>query len=175
MKSPSQGQGYQKELGSIFAKMGKALAGGHVPTIAKAIFAIDDSREQLLLKVLDMVNSECCTLCKRNADLPSMFRKISVEEIPLFKWKEGIDELQAKAPTLFQILSTITSHNDHRNTKRKGDWRHSGICMAVGCLLKERNQEMCGIQSVLSLMLFSEHIPKQVAIYIFYACMYVQM
>lgn len=142
------------------------MAGGHVLTIAKAIFANDDLKKQLILKVLDIVDAECCKLCKRNSDPPSMFRKIAVEKIPIFKWTECMDELQANAPTLFQILSTITSHNDHRNTKRKGDRHHPGICMAVGCMLKERNREMCGIQSVLSLMLFSEHIPKQVRMHI---------
>ena len=33
--------------------------------------------------------------------------------------------------------------------------------MATAIMLKERNREMCGIQTLLSLILFSSHVQKQ--------------
>ena len=65
-------------------------------------------------------------------------------------------------PTLLKVFSTIASHNNRRNN-HKLDKRHvPGICMAISTLLKERNREMCGIQTMLSLILFTSREQKQV-------------
>ena len=73
-----------------------------------------------------------------------------------------IDELSSKTPMLLQILRTLTSANDHRNKHKSGSVHQPGICMAASVILKERNREMCGVQSVISLLLFSSHANKQV-------------
>ena len=66
-----------------------------------------------------------------------------------------------KAPTLLRLLSTIVQHNDHRNTSKRGDRHNPGISMAMAVLLKERNREMCGLQSLIVLLLFKGQAHKK--------------
>ena len=67
-----------------------------------------------------------------------------------------------KASTLHHILSSVVTHSDSRN-KVKFDTAHfPGICMTVAVLLEERNQETCGIQSIISMFLYYFHAEKQV-------------
>ena len=82
--------------------------------------------------------------------------------LAVFDWKIFVEDLQNKAPNIFQILSTIASHGDHRNKTKVGDAHNPGICMAAAAVLKERNREMNGVQSLLSLLLFTSHVNKQV-------------
>ena len=113
--------------------------------------------------LLDKLDAECSKLCQRNDK--SAFRNIPVSQMSAFDWKPLTNELELKAPMLLQILRTLASSKDHRN-KRKSDSAHyPGICTAASVILKERNREMCGIQSVVSLLLFSSHANKQVKFY----------
>ena len=61
-------------------KIGRALAGGHVPSIATATFAHKDVREELLLKVIDLVK-EVDALCRKE-NPPQHF-----DTIQLWIWK----------------------------------------------------------------------------------------
>ena len=56
----------------------------------------------------------------------------------------------------------IVNRNDYRNQHKQGERHHPGICMAIATLLKERNHEMCGVQTYLSLVLFSSRVHKEV-------------
>ena len=144
------------------ARLGRALAGGHLPTIAKAVFAHDGLRELVLLKLLDTIDSECSVLCRRNASSQSPFRKVPVDAMEGHQWSNCIHELESKAPTMLKVFSIICTRNDHRNQHKCGDSHHPGICMAVAAILKERNREMCGIQSLISLVLFTSRVEKKV-------------
>ena len=144
--------------------MGRALAGGHLPTIAKMALAHEGIREQILLRLFDLIDAECGKLCQRACSTPSLFRKIPVGRLSKFQWGYCIQELQVKAPTLLRMLSTIVSKNDHRNQHKQGERHHPGICMAIATLLKERNREMCGVQTFLSLVLFTSRVHKQVTV-----------
>lgn len=73
------------------------------------------------------------------------------------------DDLESKAPTIFKIFSLIVSHSDHRNEVKKGAYHRLSICMAVATLLKERNREMCGRQSLISVALFASQVQKKVS------------
>ena len=115
-------------------------------------------REAVTLLLLDKIDEECSKLCQRRSDSPSLFRKVPVTEMSDFKWDRFLDELRSKAPTLFQVLSTIASRNDHRNEHKCGHTHNAGSAI----VLKERNREMCGVQSIISLLLFSSHVDKQV-------------
>ena len=75
-----------------------------------------------------------------------------------------MSELEEKAPLLLQIFQLIMSANDHRNQHKGGDQHYPGICMAMEVLLKERNREICGVQSVLSLLLFFSHAENKVLV-----------
>ena len=142
--------------------MGRALAGGDLQAIAKAVFNSDGLREQLLQRFTDTLNNEVTELCRKRADPPSLFRRIPIEKVPDFKWCDCIAELKSKAPILLQVLSALVSSNDNRNKQKRGDVHHPGVCIAIAILLKERNRELCGIQTLVSLVLFTSRVQKQV-------------
>lgn len=155
MSTPSRSSPWTKTLSEEESKLGRALAGGHLPSVAKAVMGHQVLREAVTLLLLDQIDEECSKLCQRSSDPPSLFRKVPVKEMSDFKWDHFIDELRSKAPTLLQVLATITSRNDHRNKHKHGCAHSPGICMAAAIVLKERNREMCGVQSIISLLLFS--------------------
>ena len=74
----------------------------------------------------------------------------------------GATELKVKAPLTLQLVTALVSKNDSRNKQKCGDAHYPGICMAIAIMLKERDREMCGIQTLLSLILFSSRVQKQV-------------
>ena len=112
---------------------------------------------QLLLNKLE---SECAALSQRSPPL-SLFRRISTDKIAIFEWNKLVENLTQKAPTLFRILFSIVAHYDLRN-KKMDTAHYPGLCMTVAVLLKERNREICGVQSLISLILYSSHVDKQV-------------
>lgn len=105
---------------------------------------------------------ECNTLCQRSAVPQSLFRKIPVAQMGEFDWKRCMDELAVKCQSLLQILTKIACHSDHRNKKKIDTVHYPSICMAAAVILKERNREMCGLQSLTSLLLFASRVEKQV-------------
>ena len=107
-----------------------------------------------------MIDQECSLLCQRIS--PSAFR--SITDLQSFQWENCIGDLSTRAPNLMALLSKIVSHSDHRNQKKAASSHFPGICMAIAVLLKERNREVCGIQTLISLILFSSHAEKQVCI-----------
>lgn len=109
-----------------------------------------------------MVDAECSVLCKKETPALSLFRKMNVDHLHQFSWSALIDDLQTKAPVLFKMFNKIVSHSDKRNQVKHGAVHHPGICVAVATILKERNREMVGLQTVLSLLLFKACVKKQV-------------
>ena len=97
---------YCRVVEQSLCKLGRALAGGHLPTIAKLVLAHEGIREHVLLKVFDLVDAECGKLCQRSGNPPSLFRKIPVDKLPRFQWGPCIEELEVKAPTLLRMLAT---------------------------------------------------------------------
>ena len=130
-----------------------------MPSIAKAVIAHPELCAAITVRLFDDIDNECTKLC---ADQKSVFKHIPVTDLGTFTWINFMDELETKAPTLLQILRTVTSHNDHRNKQKCGIAHHPGICMAVAVILNERSQKMSGIQSLLSMILFASHAEKQV-------------
>ena len=142
-------------------KIGRALAGGHLPSIAKSIMGHDNLRELLFKQFVAQIDLECSQLCHRPPK-SSVYRKMPQALLADFSWKFFVEDLQNMAPTFFQILSTIASHGDHQNKTKIGGAHNPGICMAAAVILKERNREMNGVQSILSLLFFTSHVNKQV-------------
>lgn len=153
---------YTKSLGDLEGKVARNLLGGHAPSIAKAVMAMSDVRECLLNLFLADLNDECNKLCRRTDE--SVFRKMPVAAAMDFKWEPFITDLQTKSPLLYTILFSIASRSDRRNASKAGLAHYPGICMSASIILKERNCEICGLQSVLSLLLYSCHSEKKVTI-----------
>lgn len=163
VSSPSRPKPWSRLLPDEESKIGRALAGGNLQSLANAVMEHRGLRDLVLLRFLDSIDAECTTLCRRS--LPSTFRKISTPTLGEFNWELMVDELQAKAPTLLRVLSTICAHNDHRNQKKCGSMHYPSICMAASVILKERDREMCGLQSMMSLLLFAPRVDKVVSVY----------
>ena len=161
MSTPSRAA-YTRTLGDCEGKVARQLLGGHPPSIAKAVMAMEDVRESLIKLFLNTINDECNVLCQRSQK--SVFRKMSMEQVMDFKWSLLVEELNSKAPLLYSVLSSIATRNDRRNVIKVGPDHYPGICMAAAVILKERNREMCGLQSIISLLLYSCHCEKKVSI-----------
>lgn len=149
-----------KEVDGSLHKIGRTLAGGHIPSITKSVFANPSLRELLVEKVVQAAGNECASLCSRSAQSVSLFHCLLLDQSDTFAWKECISELE-KCPILF---THIISHTDHRNASKRGEKHYPGICMATAVLLKERNREMTGIQAFLSLVLLSSRVEKKVCV-----------
>lgn len=143
--------------------MARALLGGDAGSIAKAALSVEGVREAMITHLLWTVNQECSKLCQKHP-IASIFRKIPVEKLAELKWDDLMMELEHDAPLLLRILGCVAARNDRRNTCKVGAAHHPGICTAIAVILKERNRQMCGIQSLLSLLMYSCHCEKQVII-----------
>ena len=133
-----------------------------MPSVADAIMNQSDLREMVLDRIIDTLNSECFRICQFTNPL-SPFRKIHASKCSSFQWKVFHEDLSQKAPTLSKIFSSIVTSNDKRKKTAVMSAHNPGICMALAILLKERNREMCGLQSIISLLLYSSHVDKQVS------------
>ena len=121
-----------------------------------------DLCEMVFERTILKINSECARICQLTKPL-SPFRKIDASKCSSFQWKVLVEDVTQKAPTLMKILSSIVTSNDKRKQAAVTSAHHPGLCMAVAILLKERNREMCGLQSIISLLLYSSHVDKQVS------------
>jgi len=102
----------RKEVDTKLIKLAKALAGGHLPSIAKAAFSVPELRELLLDKFITLLNDECSALCRKSNDPPS------------------VGELVERAPTMLRLLTFLVNRSDHRNKHKRGDKHNRGICVA---------------------------------------------
>lgn len=94
--------------------------------------------------ILDWIEAECNTLCRQYLYLYSGRLRSVTLSATLMSF--------VQAPLLLQFLVN----------KKKGESAHYlSILMAVAVILKERNREMCGVQSLISLLLFASRVDKQ--------------
>jgi hypothetical protein len=111
---------------------------------------------------MDKISLECGSLCSKTHDGLSPFRKIPVDQLATFRQISLKEHLSTKAPLLLSLFSPTVSHSDHRNKEKADSAHYPSICMATAILLKERNREMCGIQSLISTLLYNSHADKHV-------------
>ncbi len=150
------------EVQEKFHKVAQTVAGGHSPSIAKAVFTEPGLRSCLIDKVISIINDECSSMCSTSAKPGTLFRHVSLEPLPSFSWNQCIAEFQSKCPTLYQVVWAIV---DKRNRVKQGDHHFPGMCVATAILLKERNKHMSGIQTILSLILYSSRVQKKVCVW----------
>ena len=139
----------------------EGLLMGHAPTTVTAIMRIEELKKAMFTHLLQTLSNECSSLCQKTGG-SSLFRKISLMSLSSDMWNGFMNELESKAPTLLHILVALVSFSDLRNISKVGTSHHPSICAAVAVLLKERNREMCGLQSLVSVLLYSCHCEKQV-------------
>ena len=120
------------------------------------MFNHHDIKKSIIDKVCECVEEECNLICKKNA---SIFRKYDITTN--FEWNNYASEVKQKLPIIYQVISKIVSHSDKRNS-RSSDYHNPGMCTAVAILLNERNREMTGLQTLISLVLYPTQVQKQV-------------
>jgi len=162
VQSPVRVSGFTTQVDENLHKISCAIAGGDPSCIAKAAFSEPAVRQQMLDRVIQEIEGECAKLCRRQPVSP--FRKIQSSQMESLSWDFFNRELQLNCPVLHRILQTVVAHSDGRNSKKKGDAHFPGICMAAAILLKERNREMVGVQSFVSLVLFNSRVKKNVSL-----------
>ena len=129
--------------------------------IVNTMLLYPELREQVIDRVLTIIDDECSVLCSRAQ--PTPFRSCQVSELSSFTWDQYIQEMERKSPTLLRLLKKVACHSDHRNEQKKADRHIPGICMCVAVLLKERNREIVGVQTHISLALFTSRVHKDVS------------
>ncbi len=137
-----------------------SLVGGDAQSIASSIMEVQVLKEAVFTYFLQTISDECNRLCQTSCT--SLFRAIPVTSLANIKWVEFIAELGSKAPILLQSIFFLVSVNDTRNTTKVGAVHFPGICATVAVLLKERCREMCGVQSLVSVLMYACHCEKQV-------------
>lgn len=126
-----------------------------------------DSLADMVFKLyVEKICLECGSLCRKTQEVKGLspFQKIPANQLAAFQWISLKEHLSAKAPLLFSLFSSIVSHSDHRNKEKADSAHYPGICMATAILLEERNREMCGVQSLISTLLYNSHTDKQVCV-----------
>lgn len=141
----------------------RALGDGDILSVATAAQKIDLLWKEILKLVMVQVSSECSSLCQK-APSASLLRSMSVAEMEQLEWATITSEIRRMAPTLHELLITVASSNDHRNKIKCGSAHNPGICMAVSILLKERCMHINGLQSIISLLLYTSNTNKVVSI-----------
>ena len=85
---------------------GTELANGHMPSIAGAIIENKQLVDLVWQHFLKKIDQECSVLCEKCSP-PSPFCSTAVDGFQTFQWKDCINYLTLKAPTLLSLLSFI--------------------------------------------------------------------
>ena len=150
----------QKTLQQAESKLVGALVRHHTPSIVNAAIEIPGVKDELFSYFSHLIVTECQVLCQKKP--PSLFRHVPVEKIDDFEWEDLMKELQSRAPLLLKVLSAIVARVDPRCEKKSSTILYPAIVTAVAVLLKGRNREMCGVQSIVSCLMYACHCEKQV-------------
>ena len=98
MYSPSMGAVATKCVSPEFHKLGRALAGGNVRTIGRAVFSHNSLREAVVTRLCSIADEECSCLCSMNTGSVCMFRSITLEQADRFEWSDLIHEQSQSNP-----------------------------------------------------------------------------
>ena len=136
--------------------------------MAKAVFAHYTLKKKFIEKVVEIVREECALMCGRSRT--PLFRRLPVDKAEGFSFTDCISELERMFPTLLRLLTSVVTANDARNAKTRVKFRkksihhYPGICTAAAILLKERNRELCGVQTHIALVLYHSNVKKKVIV-----------
>ena len=120
METPSR-PSFHAKLNPSLSRIGRALAGGNLAAISRAVFACEGLRDVVVQKIIATLDAELVQLCKRNMNPPSLFRRVPIDALSEFRWCNCIAELNLKAPLLLQLVTSLVSKNDGRNKQKCGD------------------------------------------------------
>ena len=132
------------------SKTARALLGGHA---TKAVLEQDNIKKAIIRVLLEKLYEERIHICKKNIASPSaQFQWISCQTS---KWKTVVADIEEKATFSHSVLHSIKHRNGRRNTVKIGAAHCPRIRSPAAILLKERNIEMCGQQSLVHLLMLA--------------------
>ena len=150
-------------------------------TVARQAMRSKAVRTQVLAILKADIQKEMKLLCKKKTQ--SILRSRSAETLCTFSWDMLADELEEKAPNLFQVLKACV---DVKRRKRISEGRRKtritsntvvlGVC--AGVLLRHCNHHMNLIQRLIALILHAGHSAKQVLVALclaIHTCMHIIM
>lgn len=76
MKTPSCQIPRSKTLSGDESKIRRALASGHLPSLAKAVVNNNGHRDLVLYLLLEKIDSVCNAMCQQKPNTPSVFQEI---------------------------------------------------------------------------------------------------
>ena len=162
ISTPSGTTLLQKSIQHAETKLVGAIVRQHTPSIANAVMDLPGIRDELWTFFMDLIVSEFQVLCSKEPS--SLFRQMPVKEIDQFQWEPLVKELQSKAPLLLKLLYAVVVRQDRRCRVKPQTVHYPAIVTATAILLKERNREMGGVQSIVSCLMYACHSEKQVLI-----------
>ena len=101
------------------------------------------------------LHSEIANLCSSKVD--SILRRKGTQELEVFQWKDIMDEMKTRAPTMLSILETCTETKMVRKNKEA----IVGLITAILC--KHRRPSASILQRIVSIILYSGHASKRVS------------
>ena len=150
--------GYKKskayELTGSAKKIAKILGRGKKASILKHLLSKVEMQQYGAQVVGKLVQMELKSLCSDKNT--SVFRCGSKKDIVDFKWETLWLELCLKAPLLLKLLQHAFPS--------KRQLPKPVLCTIAAILLKQRNQKMCCVQAMTSIVLQAGHAGKQVRI-----------
>ena len=124
----------------------------------------DHSMRKLVAeKMGKLVNKELQVTCYNKTK--SKFKDKSLEALTSFSWTEVLSDLKRTAPLLTAMFHHfIGTYSSQSQVKRK----EVSVVIAAGIFLQAFSERANLIQRLFSLLLYSNHCPKQVTSYISY-------
>lgn len=155
-------------LTSSMKKLGKSIGRSRPIGIARQVMSHKRTRAAVLREIGLLMRREMRSLCSKKT--PSVLRrKVTVELLKGFRWKDVSNELRERSPVLYQILKEVLQRKRRKTKGNKpsiqvDDDLIASLC--AGVILRHRNSRMSLVQRIISLLLYSEHTTKLVCIYI---------
>ena len=101
-----------------------------------------------------IIDDECDHLCSTSV---SYLRGNVSTLCDDFSWSSFEAELQQTAPTLWSVLKAAATPLGSKYVRKHEIAHHTTCIVAAGLLLNKRNSHMCGLQVLLSLLLWHGH------------------
>lgn len=141
----------------LLKKVTMHLAKGNYCSFARSAIQIPQLKKAIVTAVASEVRYECQKLCTTTVGAKSMLRNTSPDGLKTFSWADLSSELQDRAPVFMSVLAASVKR-PRRQHPEKVLQRSIGFAAAI--LLHQRNQFMCRVQCVNSLLLHAGHAGK---------------
>ena len=148
------------------AKIIRQIAHGELEMAARNVMNKKEMKETILKEVERDIQAECTTaLCSRKS--PSIFSKVSSDDLVQLTDTAIIEELQERAPILSRCIKATTRSKRSMAEKEKAkkgekDKRIPAISLAVSILLRSRCSYMSANSYRMSTILWHSGVDKKV-------------